>query len=105
MKAQSEKEKNRIKFLYAVALHKALKDNPINSIRGLSSEAGMEYSHLQRIARGKVNTSMSIHIAIIDALKMSFADFGKYYDEITEIDIQEFKDEIKQQQKLRGRKK
>lgn len=104
MKAQSEKEKNRIKLLYAVALYKVLKDNPINSIRGLASEAGMEYSHLQRIARGKVNIGIAIHIAIIDALNISFSTFGKYYDDVSESDIQEFNAEIKKLKKLRGKK-
>lgn len=104
MKAQSESEKNRIKFLYAVALYLALKDSSINSLRNLAAVAGMEYSHIQRIARGKVNVSISVHVAILDALQISFSVFGKYYDEITEAEIQEFKNFIKQQQKLKGRK-
>ena len=95
MKAKDEKEKNKIKILYAIALNKALKDSKFESYRQLAIEAGMETAHIQRIATGKVNVSMSVNIAIKDALGLSSSAYGKYFDDVTDEDISVFKKEIR----------
>jgi len=56
----------------------ALKDaygkaNPAekNSLRALAARSGLEYSHVQRIAKGKVDVAMTTLFSLAEGLKIS----------------------------------
>lgn len=101
MKAHNKKEKEDIAFQFAVGLFKALKDHGY-SVNQLALEMGVEKSHLQLIANGKKNITLSTQIAITNGLKISFSEIASYYDSVTDADKKEFKAYQKSQQKLKG---
>lgn len=105
MKAQEKEEKDLIKFRFAVALNKALKDSELNSFRRLAKEAGMEPSHVQKISTGKLDISFTKCIALAEALKISPSSFFNYYDSVTSKDIKEYQDLLLSQKTLKGKKK
>ena len=86
MKAQEKDEKDEIKFRFAVALYKALKDSSLTSFRKLAKEAGMEPAHIQKIAAGKLDVTLTTNIAINKALGIKYSQLAEYYDNVTPAD-------------------
>lgn len=70
------KEEYKINFGNAVL--KALKDKNL-SIRKLAASSGMEYSHLQRITKGKVNVELSTILSIAEGLEITPSELFSYY--------------------------
>jgi transcriptional regulator with XRE-family HTH domain len=103
MKAQEKSEKQKIKLRYAAALYKALTNSHLKSYRKLAKEAGMEPSHIQKISVGSVDVSLTINIAIANALGISYAELAKYYDSVNEKDIEVFLQYLEKQKKIRGK--
>jgi transcriptional regulator with XRE-family HTH domain len=102
MKAQNKAEKDRIKFRFAAALHKALKNSKLGSFRQLAKEAGMEPAHIQRISIGNLDLSLTKIIAISEALGLTFADLADLYVKLTESDLEDFFKSLETQKKIRG---
>lgn len=102
MKAQEKEEKAKIKFRYAVALYKALQDSSLQSYRRLASAAGMEPAHIQKIATGKLDITLTTSVAIANAFGITYTDLSAYYDSITEEDTKTFILYLKKQQSIRG---
>lgn len=105
MKPQEKEEKNKIKFRYAAALYKALKNSSLASFRKLAKEAGMEPAHIQKISVGKLDVSLTTSIAIANALGISYTELSAYYDNLTEKDIEVFIEYMTKQKKIRGKNK
>ncbi|WP_300601652.1 hypothetical protein [Niabella sp.] len=104
MKAHEKKEKKEITFQFAVALKKAMEDADFNPTK-LALEIGMEKSHMQLIANGKKNLTLSSQIAIADGLGISYTQLAVYFDEVTKTDEKKFLEYQKKQQELKARKK
>ncbi|WP_341840399.1 helix-turn-helix transcriptional regulator [Chitinophaga caseinilytica] len=99
MKPLELEEKTEIKLRYATALHKAFKASGLKSFRKIASLAGMEPSHIQRIATGKNDVTLTTNVAISKALGISYGEFAQYYDEVTPGDIKEFVEYLEAQKK------
>lgn len=104
MKAQDKEEKDLIKFQFAVALNKALRESELSSFRSLAKQAGMEPSHVQKISVGKLDVSFTKCIALADALKISCTKLFSYYDKVTPQDIKEYEELLMSQKVLKGKK-
>jgi transcriptional regulator with XRE-family HTH domain len=94
-----------IKLRFAVGLHKALKDSALKSYRKLAKEAELEPAHIQKIANGKKDISLTTTIAIAKALGITYSKLSAYYDNVTEKDTQEFLIYLEKQKQLRGKEK
>lgn len=105
MKALEKSEKENIKLQFAVGLHKALKESSFKSYRQLAKEAGMEPAHMQKIATGKLDVTLTTNFSIALALGISYAELAKYFDNVTKSDREEFNRYIERQQLLRGKPK
>jgi transcriptional regulator with XRE-family HTH domain len=70
--------KTQIQTKFGVALKKALKSKNM-SLRQFASEADMEYSHVQRIAAGKVNLALSTIVALAEGLGITPAELFELY--------------------------
>ncbi len=70
--------KTQIQENFGIALKKAIKLRKL-SLRKLAAEADMEYSHVQRIAAGKVNLELTTIIAIAEGLKMTPSELFDLY--------------------------
>jgi transcriptional regulator with XRE-family HTH domain len=102
MKAQNKTEKDRIKIRFAAAIYKALKISELDSYRQLAKEAGMESAHIQRISTGKLDLSLTKIIAISDAFGLSFKELAGYYDSLTDTDLDNFLQALKEQKRTKG---
>ncbi|MEX6689674.1 helix-turn-helix transcriptional regulator [Danxiaibacter flavus] len=105
MKAQEKEEKNLLKWRFAVALYKAVKESGIKSFRQLAKEAGMEPAHIQKVSVGKLDVTLTTTIAIANALGISFTDLASYFDGVSKKDEEEFELYLAKQKKLRGKQK
>ena len=72
----SNKEKNLTRF--AVHLTKLRKEKGM-SIRQLAAAAGLEYSQIQRIEKGKVNFAFTTLLALSQGLDMDVNTFLEEY--------------------------
>lgn len=105
MSVQTKADKQRIKLRYATALYKALKNSPFKSFRKMAEAGDLEPSHIQKISVGKVNVSLTINVAIADALGISYSEYAAYYDGVTDDDIEQFLKYLKKQKAIRGNNK
>ncbi|WP_126246209.1 helix-turn-helix domain-containing protein [Chitinophaga rhizosphaerae] len=105
MKPLELEEKIEIKLRYATALHKAFKASGLKSFRKIASLAGMEPSHIQRIASGKNDVTLTTNVAISKALGITYGEFARYFDEVTSSDIQEFVKYLDAQKKSASKSK
>lgn len=105
MKALEKEEKDNIKLQYAVGLYKALKNSSFKSYRQLAKEAGMEPAHMQKIAVGKLDVTLTTNVAIATALGITYTELAAYFDGITENDTEDFILYLEEQKQLRGKKK
>jgi transcriptional regulator with XRE-family HTH domain len=101
MKPLEKQEKDAIKLRYAVALSKLLEKSEIKSLKKLAHEAGMEPSHVQKIAAGSVDVALTTNFALARAFGISYTDFAATFERVAEKDIQDF---IQKQEKLRKHK-
>ncbi|MBO9595544.1 MAG: hypothetical protein J7599_21765 [Niabella sp.] len=104
MKAHEKKEKKEITFQFAVALYKVMEDTNFNPTK-LALEIGMEKSHMQLIANGKKNLTLSSQIAIADGLGISYTQLAAYFDGVTKADEKKFIEYQKKQQALKAHNK
>lgn len=104
MKAHEKKEKDKIIFQFAVALYKAMEDTNFNPTK-LALEIGMEKSHMQLIANGKRNPTLTTQIAIADGLKISYPQLAAYFEGVTPADEKKFITYQKKQQELKAHNK
>jgi len=104
MKAHEKKEKKEITFQFAVALYKAMEDANFNPTK-LALEIGMEKSHMQLIANGKKNLTLSSQIAIATGLGISYTQLAAYFDGVTKADEKKFIEYQKKQQALKAHNK
>ena len=102
MKALEKSEKDAIKLRFAVALSKLLEKNGIKSWKKLAKEAGMEPSHIQKIAAGKVDVALTTTISLASAFGISYSEFAGFYEQVTEKEIQEFLKTTELQKKHKG---
>ena len=103
MKALEKKEKDNIKFRYAVGLYKAFLKSRHTSYRQLAKEAGMEPAHMQKVSVGKLDVSLTTNISIANALGISYTELAGYYDSVTKADEEIFILNLEEQKKLRGK--
>ena len=84
-------------------------DNPkkdiIDSYGKLETSSGLRKATLIDFASGKSNPSGTTIAAILEALDMSFSEFGAIYDKITEKEVLEYKKEIEKSRKDRDTKR
>jgi hypothetical protein len=59
-------------------------------MRKFAELSGMEYSHIQRIAAGKVNLALSSIISLAEGLDFNFAELAAYFDGVGKTEIKEF---------------
>lgn len=104
MKALDPEEKAAIKFRYAAALFKALKDSRLESYRQLAKQCGMESSHMQRISTGKLDVSVSTNVVIAQALGISYSKFSTYFDKLTSNDLNDFEQYLRSKKTRRGKR-
>jgi hypothetical protein len=105
-----DKEKSIIKLRYALTFKKILdknketaaknklegKEDPdlISTYYRLEKWSGIPKATLIGILQGRINAASTTIAAILDALCMSFSEFGSYYDSITESEIVAYKERL-----------
>jgi hypothetical protein len=94
VKALTESEKTYVKQRFSVTLTKALKRSPLLSFRGLALTAGMEPSHLQRIATGQSGLLLTTPIPIAERLGLTWAQLADIYVNLTDDEITRYLEEI-----------
>ncbi|MBE9462120.1 helix-turn-helix domain-containing protein [Dyadobacter subterraneus] len=72
-----KKEMNQLKF--AKAILKAAEEKNL-SLRKLSAASGLEFSQVQRIAKGKVNLALSTIISLAEGLEITPSELFQYYE-------------------------
>ena len=105
MKALEKSDKDAIKLRFAVGLSKLLEKSDIKSWKKLAKEAGMEPSHIQKIAAGKVDVALTTNISLAAAFGITYPVLAETYENVTEKDIQEFLENVELQKKHKGRSK
>jgi hypothetical protein len=66
----------------------------VASMRQLESESGLSYTIIQKVFVGKRDIQFTSLITLIENLGLSFSEFAKMYDEITEKQMTVEKEEI-----------
>lgn len=105
MKALEKSDKDAIKLRFAVGLSKLLEKSDMKSWKKLAREAGMEPSHIQKIAAGKVDVALTTNISLAAAFGISYPELAGTYEQVTEKDIQEFLEKAEVQKKHKGKPK
>jgi len=105
MKAQEKSDKDAIKLRFAVGLSKLLEKSGIKSLKKLARDGGMEPSHIQKIASGKVDVTLTTSISLAAAFGISYAELAATYERVTDKDIREFLDNQETQKKHKGKPK
>ena|ERR1700744_5954591 len=105
MKALEKSDKDAIKLRFAVGLSKLLEKSEIKSWKKLAKEAGMEPSHIQKIAVGKVDVALTTSISLATAFGMSFSEFASAYEQVSEKDIQDYIIKLEFQKQHKGKSK
>ena len=75
--------------------HSRIANNPdhiINSIGKIALETGLRKNTVSDIFNGKKATKITTLVLILDALNKTIVDFGKYFEKVTDSDIQKFKE-------------
>ena len=57
----------------------AIRNRKGQSIRQLAAAAGLEYSHVQRIEKGKVNLALTTLVALAEGLEIEIRDLVSDY--------------------------
>ncbi|HEX4374769.1 MAG TPA: hypothetical protein VHZ50_15805 [Puia sp.] len=102
MKQLEKSEKEAIKLRFAVGLSKLLEKSDIKSWKQLAREAGMEPSHIQKIAAGKVDVALTTNISLAIAFGITYAQIAETYENVTEKDIQDFVKKMEIQKNHKG---
>lgn len=105
-----DKEKAIIKLRYALTFKKILdknketaaknkqegKKNPdlISTYYRLEKWSGIPKATLIGIIQGRINAASTTIAAILDALGMTYTEFGFFYDSITENEIADYKESL-----------
>ena len=105
MKALEKSDKDAIKLRFAVGLTKLLEKSEIKSWKKLAKEAGMEPSHIQKIAAGKVDVALTTNISLANAFGISYLELASTYENVTDQDIHAFIEKIEIQRKHKGKSK
>jgi transcriptional regulator with XRE-family HTH domain len=105
MKPLEKSDKDAIKLRFAVGLSKLMDKSDIKSWKHLAREAGMEPSHVQKIASGKVDVALTTNIALTSAFGISYVELAAAYQNVTDADVQKFLEKIDIQKKLKGKSK
>lgn len=97
------KEKLLARYKLAVTIQKIIlnnsdrsKDGLVTSLRKLAASSQTEYSIIQKITSGKKDPQFTTLAAIIDGFGISFYEFSKIYDSISDEEIEEYKKSLKQ---------
>lgn len=77
----------------------------IDSYGKLESSSGLRKATLIDVAIGKRNATCTTIAAILEALGLTFSEFGSYYDSISDEEIWEYKKAIEKTRKDREGKK
>lgn len=75
--------------------HARIANNPghlINSYSKIALEAGVRKATVSDLFNGKKYPRASTLVRVLSALGKSMTDFGKYFDRLTDSDIQKFKE-------------
>ena len=102
MKPLEKAEKDAIKLRFAVGLSKLLEKSDFKSLKKLAREAGMEPSHIQKIAAGKVDVALTTNISLASAFGISFTELAATFDQVTEREIQDFLEKREELKKHKG---
>ncbi len=105
MKALEKVDKDAIKLRFAVGLDKLLEKSDIKSWKKLAGEAGMEPSHIQKIAAGKVDVALTTNISLAAAFGISYSELAATFEKVTDKDILAFVEKIDIQKKHKGKAK
>lgn len=118
-----DKEKAIIKLRYALAFKKILDKNKetaannklegkkdpdlISTYYRLEKWSGIPKATIIGLLNGRINAASTTIAAILDALGMTFSEFGFYYDSITEGEIAAYKESLLKLKtdRQRGKKK
>lgn len=76
--------------------HSRIANNPdhlINSIGKIALETGLRKNTVSDIINAKKATKITTLVLILSALGRTLIDFGKYFEKITDSDIQKFKEQ------------
>lgn len=100
------KEKLIARYRLAITIQKIISNNEgrndsglVTSLRKLAASSQTEYAIIQKITSGKKDPQFSTLAAIIDGFGISFSEFSKVYDSITEKDIEGYKTSLKEKPK------
>ena len=102
MKPLEKSDKDAIKLRFAVGLSKLLENSEFKSLKKLAREAGMEPSHIQKIAAGKVDVALTTNISLAAAFSISYTELAATFEQVTESDIQEFLEKQETLKKHKG---
>jgi transcriptional regulator with XRE-family HTH domain len=105
MKPLEKSDKEAIKLRFAVGLNKLLLKSEISSLKKLARESGMEPSHIQKIAAGKVDVSLTTAISLATAFGISYSELATSYEGVKPDDIQKYLDEAKLRKEHKGKAK
>lgn len=118
-----EKGKQYIKFKLATCFRMILKNKKnlelenkandiedlrlVSSMRQLESESGLSYTIIQNLSVGKRDIQFTSLITLVENLGLSFSEFAKLYDTITDKQMAAEKEEIEKNKtkKKMGNKK
>lgn len=100
------KEKILAKYKLAVTIQKIIsinvdrnEDGLVTSLRKLAASSQTECAIIQKITSGKKDPQFSTLAAIIDGFEISFSEFSNVYDSVSEKDIEEYKNSLKEKLK------
>ena len=100
------KEKLLAKYKLALTIQKIISNNlsknkegSVTSLRKLAASSETEYSIIQKISSNKKDPQFSTLAAIIDGFGISFSEFERIYDSISDEEIDEYKNLLKEKLK------
>ncbi|MDN3654055.1 hypothetical protein QWZ08_00370 [Ferruginibacter paludis] len=77
----------------------------VDSMRQLEAESGLSYTIIQNTSAGKRDIQFTTLLTMIENLGLSFTEFAKLYDKITEKQIFDEKTEIDKSKKPKTKKR
>ncbi|MDB5277303.1 MAG: hypothetical protein JWR61_2258 [Ferruginibacter sp.] len=77
----------------------------VDSMRQLEAESGLSYTIIQNTSAGKRDIQFTTLLTMIENLGLSFTEFAKLYDKITEKQISDEKIEIEKSKKPKTKKR
>lgn len=88
--------------------HSRIANNPdhlINSIGKIALETGLRKNTVSDIFNANKATKITTLVLILEALNKTIVDFGKYFEKVTDSDIQKFKEQSSLKKSTVGTKK